>query len=433
MHKKGFKMKRFIIFIGAILLAASSLYSQSDLERRLFELPDVIFTPIETPDGFEKAYELQVKQPIDHKHPEKGYFHQRVFLSHAGFDRPNVIITEGYIRPKNRIYELTTLLDANQIEVEHRYFGTSTPKPLDYTYLNLEQEAADLHYVRELLGKIYTDDWVATGISKGGQTTIFYRYFYPGDVTVSVPYVAPLNLDFKDKRIYDFLANVGSDECRKAIYDVQVRLLKNRDKVMPLLRWYSKGKGYTFDYLGFEAAFEYAVLEYPFSFWQLGHDCAAIPGKHASLETLVDHFISIDLLDQFQDQAMVDYASHYYQAGTEMGYYGYDTKPFKGLIKVLPAEPSAVFMPNKTIATFNPVLVRNVSEWLKKNGDNFIYIYGATDTWSATGVPPSDETNSVWFSMPGKDHRTARIANMTAAERKLFIDTLEQWLGTEIE
>lgn len=426
-------MKKTILFTCAVMLAITLLPAQPDLERRLFELPDVIFTPIETPEGFEAAYELDVKQPIDHKDPAKGHFYQRVFLSHAGFDRPTVIITEGYQRPANRVYELTSLLDANQVEVEHRYFGTSTPEPLDYAYLTLEQATGDLHRVRELLGQIYAEDWVSTGISKGGQTTIFYRYFYPNDVTVSVPYVAPLNLDLADKRIYDFLDKVGSDECRKDIYDVQVRLLKNRDKVLPLLRWYAKGAGATYNYLGFETAFEYGVMEYPFSFWQMGHDCATIPGKDDDLETVIEHFIKVAGMDLFNDQAMTDYAPHYYQAGTQMGYYGYETEPFKGLLKASPAEPSAVFMPNKMATTFEPTFVRNVSDWLKKNGNNFIYIYGAIDTWSATGVPPSDQTNSVWFSLPGKDHRTARIANMTPAERRLFVDTLEKWLQMEIE
>lgn len=426
-------MKRSFLLLWTVLASFTLLNSQSALELRLYELPDVIFKPIETPEGFETAYELQVKQPLDHKHPEKGHFYQRVYLSHAGFDQPNVLITEGYHRPSNRIYELTDLLDANQIEVEHRYFGTSVPQPLDYTYLRLEQVASDLHRVRELLGQIYDEEWVATGISKGGQTTIFYRYFYPEDVSVSVPYVAPLNLDYEDKRIYDFLRTVGTDECRKAIYDLQVRLLKNRDKVLPLLRWHAKGSGATFDYLGFETAFEYGVLEYPFSFWQLGHDCATIPGKDADLEAVIDHFIAVSGMDLFNDRSMTDYASHYYQAGTEMGYYGYETEPFKGLLKAVPEKPHAVFMPNKKTAPFDPTLVRKVSDWLGKNGNNFIYIYGAVDTWSATGVPPSDKTNSVWFMMDGKDHRTARIANMTASERKLFIDTLEQWLQRDIE
>ena len=426
-------MKRTTLLLWAILFALAPLFGQTELERRLFELPDVIFKSIEVMSDYEAAYELQVKQPIDHQHPEKGYFYQRVFLSHAGFDRPNVIITEGYQRPTNRIYELSRLLDANQIDVEHRYFGTSMPEPLDYQYLNLEQETADLHHVRELLGQIYPEDWVATGISKGGQTTIFYRYFYPEDVTVSVPYVAPLNLELEEKRIYDFLAKVGNDECRKAIYDFQVRVLKDRDKILPLLHWYAKGKGDTFDYLGFEAAFEYSVLEYPFSFWQMGHDCSSIPGKDADLETVVDHFNTVVGLDLFNDQSMTDYASHYYQAGTQMGYYGYKTEPFEGLLKVLKGRPSAIFMPNKMQASFDPTVIRSTSDWLQKKGNNFIYIYGGIDTWSATGVPPSSQTNSLWFTMPGKDHRTARIANMTPEERKKFVDTLEQWLDMEIE
>ncbi|MCB9283326.1 MAG: hypothetical protein H6563_04570 [Lewinellaceae bacterium] len=426
-------IKRTAFLLGAILFVLAPMLGQTELERRLFELPDVIFTPIDVMGDYEAAYELQVKQPIDHQHPEKGYFYQRVFLSHAGFDRPNVIVTEGYQRPTNRIYELSRLLDANQVDVEHRYFGTSTPEPLDYTYLNLEQETADLHHVRELLGQIYPEDWVSTGISKGGQTTIFYRYFYPEDVTVSVPYVAPLNLELEEKRIYDFLAKVGTDECRQAIYDFQVRVLKERDKILPLLKWYAKGKGDTFNYLGFEAAFEYAVLEYPFSFWQMGHDCSSIPGKDADLDTVIDHFNEVVGLDLFNDQSMTDYASHYYQAGTQMGYYGYQTEPFKGLLKVLKGHPSAIFMPNKMQAPFDPTVIRSTSDWLQKKGNNFIYIYGGIDTWSATAVPPSSQTNSVWFMLPGKDHRTARIASMTPEERKKFVDTLEQWLQMEIE
>lgn len=427
-------MKRPFFLLLAILVSAITLIGQSELERRLFELPDVIFSPIQAPRGFESAYELRVRQPVDHKDPAKGYFYQRVFLSHAGFEQPNVIITEGYERPSNRIYELTMLLRANQIDVEHRYFGASVPeKADDYTYLTLEQATADLHRIRQLLGQIYQEDWVATGISKGGQTTIFYRYFYPDDVTVSAPYVAPLNLELEEKRIYSFLRSVGTDECRKAIYEVQVRLLKNRDEVLPLLKWYAKGADLSFDYLGFEAAFEYAILEYPFSFWQMGHKCEDIPAKNEDLEKVMEHFVSVSGLDFFADASMTGYASHYYQAASQMGYYGYETEPFKGLIKVLPARPSAIFPPNKKEVAFDPTLVRNVSEWLKKNGNNFIYIYGSTDTWTATGVPPSDQTNSVWFMMEGKNHGSARIANMSPEEKTLLINTLEQWLQLDIE
>jgi hypothetical protein len=78
---------------------------------------------------------------------------------------------------------------------------------------------------------VYQGKWLSTGISKGGQTTIFYRYFYPEDVDVSVPYVAPLNLALEEQRIYTFLDTVGDASCRNALLEVQKDVLKARDQV----------------------------------------------------------------------------------------------------------------------------------------------------------------------------------------------------------
>jgi PS-10 peptidase S37 len=433
MTKKNTTM-RSCFFALTLLFILNVLNAQPSLGYRLFVLPDVIFTETEAPKGFEAAYELRIRQPLDHNDPEKGHFYQRAFLTHKGFDRPMVIAAEGYQRPANRIYELTRLLGANQVDVEHRYFGVSLPDSIDYRYLNLKQTTADLHHINEIFRQIYTEKWVSTGISKGGQTTIYYRYFYPDDVDVSVPYVAPLNLSAEDTRIYAFLDTVGTEECRAAIRDVQVRLLKNRDEVLPLLRWYGKGAGLTFEYLNLEQAFEYAILEYPFSFWQWGHDCATIPGKKATLEETLEHFVEVSGIDFFADKSMQDYASHYYQAGAEMGYYGYRSDDFKGLLKALPTSthPSAIFMPGKIPVTFDGVLPKKVYDWVNAEGNNFIYIYGDSDTWSSTAVRPSGNTNSVWFFLPGKDHGHARIKNMTAEDKAKLVGTLEEWLGMEV-
>ena len=56
---------------GSILfiLLSNSIFAQSDLEIKLFEMPDVIFSQIETPEGYESAYKLMIKQPIDHSDP----------------------------------------------------------------------------------------------------------------------------------------------------------------------------------------------------------------------------------------------------------------------------------------------------------------------------------------------------------------------------
>ena len=416
-----------LLSLPIFLLAQPSL---SSIEQQLYSLPDLIFKAIDTPKGYEAAYELHVKQPIDHDHPEKGYFYQRAFLSHRSFDAPMVIATEGYTRSSNRMYELTNYLNANQVDVEHRYFGTSIPKDKDYQYLNLKQATADLHHVRELLGQIYKQSWVSTGISKGGQTTIFYRYFYPDDVAASVPYVAPLNLELKEKRIYEFLSEVGTEECRDDIRKIQVELLEQREEVLPRLQWHAKGAGQEFTYISLEEAFEYAVLEYPFSFWQMGFDCATIPDpKKVAIDEVLEHFMNVVGLSLYTDQAMEDYGSHYWQAGTEMGYYGFETEPFKKLLKKLDGEPSAIFMPGKAPMTFEPTLVKKVYDWTQKEAEKMIYIYGATDTWTATGVPPSDEVkNALWFIMDGKDHGDARIRNMTDADRNKLLKTLNKWL-----
>jgi hypothetical protein len=424
-------MKKYTTLLIVFIFATTTTFAQSILEKMLFDLPDVIFKKLETPEGFEAAYELHIKQPLDHKDHSKGYIYQRAFLSHRGFNRPMVMATEGYARPRNRMYELTSMLDANQLDIEHRYFGTSVPDTLNYEYLTFEQMAEDLHHINELFKKLYQGKWVSTGISKGGTTTIFYRYFYPNDVDASVPYVAPVNYEYEEKRIYEFLDKVGTAECREDIKEVQIRLLQEREKVLPLLKWYAKGAKHKYTYLTLEEAFEYAVLEYPFSFWQWGHDCSKIPAADAPLEVVLENFMEVVGISFYSDADMEAFASHYYQSSTQMGYYGYEVDEFKGLLKALPTDknPYASFTPNKMKVEFDGTLTNKVAKWLKTDGNNFLYINGGIDTWSATGVEKSDKVNSKWFILEGKDHAKARIANMTAAEKKEFETTLKGWLG----
>ena len=70
---------------------------------------------------------------------------------------------------------------------------------------------------------------------------------------------------------------------------------------------------------------------------------------------------------------------------------------------------------------------------MKTEGDKFIYIYGAIDTWSATAVRPNKKVDAQWFFMEGKHHATARIANMNDSEKNRLIQALEKWLAIDIE
>jgi len=420
------------IFISQLLIA--SVVSQTPLEMQLFELPDVIFSKIDTPDGYESAYKLMVKQPLDHDNPDNGYFFQKVYLSHKSSNAPTAIITNGYNKGRNNITEVANLLEANQLNVEHRYFGDSKPDSMDYQYLTFEQVTADLHNIRTLFGEIYSGKWISTGISKGGTTTIFYKYFYPDDVDVSIPYVAPLNYEYEEKRIYEFLDNVGTESCRNDLLDLQKDLLNNTEQNLQLLEWFAKGRNLAFNYLSLGEAYEYAVLELPFSFWQYGHNCQKIP-EDEDKSTQLNYLMDVVGLDFFSDRDMEAYGSHYYQSATQMGYYGYETDDFKGLLNYLDMSPNphAAFVPNKMDAKWDGTLTNNVAKWVKNNGNNMIYINGAIDTWSATAVEPSDKVNSEWFFLKDKHHGNARIKNMTDQERTILYQKLNDWLGVNLK
>ena len=132
-------MKKQLLHTLLFFILCQYVSAQNEnLELLLTKSPDITFKKIESAENFEATYELKIKQPLDHSDASKGYFYQKVYLSHKGFEQPTVIITEGYNRNKNRIYELTELLSANQIDVEHRFFGESIPTTMNYAYLNLE-------------------------------------------------------------------------------------------------------------------------------------------------------------------------------------------------------------------------------------------------------------------------------------------------------
>ena len=253
------------------------------IDNELFNLPNVAFKSTKTKDGYKKCYTLKIKQPLDHTDLTKGYFFQKVYLSHIDFDAPMVMVTNGYSKKSNSITEVASMLNANQLSVEHRFFGNSMPDSTDYTFLTLEQVTADLHHIKLIFQELYKAKWVSTGISKGGQTTLIYRYVYPDDVSVSIPYVAPINNGLEDQRIYQFLDTVGTKECRDKLKEVQIRLLTDRDSIIPLMRWFTYGAQLNFNYINFEQALEYSILEMPFAFWQWGN---AVSYTHLTLPTI---------------------------------------------------------------------------------------------------------------------------------------------------
>lgn len=137
----------------------------------------------------------------------------------------------------------------------------------------------------------------------------------------------------------------------------------------------------------------------------------------------------------FSDNDIDYFLSHYYQSASQLGYYGYRTENFKEDLKILPLHPHpyAAIVPENIPVKFDGTLLNKVNEWTQEKGDRLIYIYGLTDTWTATAVPPSSKVDAVWFFMKGKNHSSARYIQMTQEEKEKFISTLEKWLSVKIE
>ncbi len=424
------------ILIVCFMLCATLLVScQSrilSLQERLDTLPDSEVTAVEGDSMFVSSYKILLEQPLDHQDPQSATFPQKIYLSHVDSTLPVVLVTEGYNARGNRPTEITRLLNCNQIVVEHRYFGESVPDSVDWQYLTIEQAANDHHRIIELFKKVYPGEWITTGISKGGQTVMYHSYFFPEDVDVRIPYVAPLNFSEEDTRIYEFLNSVGTEECRQKIHDFQELILEGRDIYFPMFREFSASRGLSFTRLSEEEAFEYSVLEYSFSFWQWGWSCDEIPESDSPDSILFDHFSRVSGFDYFADIGIATYEPFFYQALTEIGYYGYDFSEFDGLLQSVTNTTFTFSAPQNVELVYNYDLMQGVDHYIRHSACNFIFIYGETDTWSATAAELTGGTNSIKIVKPGGSHRT-RIRNLPEDQKETVISTLENWLEVEID
>jgi len=421
-----------LLFILTIGLSSCFQNKPLTFEESLKQIPNVTVQKIEGDTTYTSYYELYFTQPLDHENPEEGTFKQRVLLGHYAIEKPMVVEIQGYNIWTEKAGELSKLLNANQLTIEHRYFKNSMPDSLDWKYLNIKQAAADQHVVIQALKKIYKNKWITTGISKGGQTTMYHRYFYPNDVDVSVPYVAPLNFAREDKRIHQHLATVGSKECRDKIYQFQLACFKNKKEILPLAKSHAEEKGYSFS-MGLEKALNLSILEYSFAFWQWGGiKCKDIPSTNANPEDLFNHLKRVSGMDFFDEISLKPSLAFYHQALTEIGMYSYEVKPFKQYISYNKDLTFDHVFPNDPIREFNPESMQKVNTWLQSDAEKILFIYGEWDTWSATAVNLKENTNCKKFVNPEGAHGT-RIRHFPAEMRNEIIKTLEEWLELPIE
>ena len=429
---KNMHIRYAALLLFVLLSASASSFAQTVLEQKINAISAIKeIRPLETSE-FSEKYVTYFTQPLDHRHPEKGSFRQRVIVSHVGFDRPTVIVTEGYgaayaLRSQYH-EELSKLLNANMIFVEYRYFLESTPEPKDWQYLTAENSADDLHAITTAFKNIYPGKWIATGISKGGQTTLLYRTFYPDDVDISVPYVAPLCYGVEDGRHEPFLHKVSTPENRKIIEDFQLEALKRKATLLPRFEKYCTEKNYSFR-APIEEIYDYSVLEYSFALWQWGTPISSIPATTASDDEIFSHLLAISEPGYFTADS--PNASFFVQAARELGYYGYDVQPFKQYLSIQSSEDylHRLMLPEELKdMPFDKTLSKKITKFLKKQDPKMIFIYGQNDPWTAAGVTwLKNKKNIHVFIQPNGSH-LARISTLPEAEKAKVMELINEWL-----
>jgi PS-10 peptidase S37 len=380
-----------------------------------------------------RGFRLGLTQPVDHFDTTKGTFQHRAVLTFRDVAKPMILYATGYNIPVSRAFstELTELFGANQLLIEHRYFAGSTPQPTDWKYLNIKEAAFDQHRYVEALKPIFQAAWLNTGASKGGMTSIYHRRYFPNDVVGTVADVAPQSYGRDDPRYQLFLERVGPLECRKKIVSAQRAMLSRRAELLPLLEQLAATNAETFVQVGgLEKAFEHAVQEYRFAFWQyFGEtECPTVPAADApALDLLAALENTVGVAALAGDFSFSVFNGYYYQALSQLGTYGPLEIHLRDLLKYPRTYLNDSYSPVKP-PRFDYRAMPEVQAFVGLFGERLMFVYGENDPWTAGQFQVLAAQDSYKYVVPKGTHGSS-ITQLPEPQRSESIATLSRWLG----
>ncbi|NTX16999.1 hypothetical protein HUA76_40120 [Myxococcus sp. CA056] len=405
-----------------------------DIYTRLLSVPGLtVVSEQVSPFPGTRFFQFYFEQLADHRNPNGERFQLRGTLLHRSVAAPVVLYSGGYgLNSRPFQYEPTALLGANQLSLEHRFFGPSRPASNDWTLLNIRQAAGDYHRIIQAFKPLYTGHWLTTGGSKGGMAAVYHRYFYPDDVDATVAYVAPNMHGLDDGRFVRFLDQVGDEDCRERLRAFQQDALARREELLPFVEELTTSTGATFELIGLDRTLEFAVVEMPFYFWQYGNAsaCEFIPAPGAPAEAVfafLDAVVSVS--GSYGDADLDYYAAYYYQSATELGWTGYPTRHLRRLLRYPREDVPTAYLSFPVEERFDHGLMRRVEHWVRREGERMLFLYGDNDPWSAGAFEVRERNDSLRFDVPDSNHANARITRLPEAERTRALSRLYTWMG----
>ena len=404
-----------------------------DILEALQAMPGVV-DPFEAESKTEgtRFFVFGFQQPVDHADPDGPTFTQYVALIHRDEDAPVVLDTRGYANSyAGTDDELSWMLGANRINVEHRYFNDSVPADPDWDYMRVSQESDDLHAIVTALHGIYAGPWISTGASKGGETALYYRAAWPDDVDGTVAYVAPILQGYPDDVFGPFFQSVGDADCRQRLLDLQRALLSQEDSLIPALDVAASSALQSFEQVGSTWAYEVSTAELAWSFWQYDGDCAALPSPDAPGDELLSWFVDwVGSPYSYSDLSLAYYSPFFYQSAAELGY---PTQPLDGFDDLLHVDPDDLtpLVPTPTLPDYDGSVVQEDARKISEEGDRVLLIYGEQDPWSVRALSLDGATDSHVFTAPGGNHGS-QIADLDAADQAVALEALSRWTGVDL-
>lgn len=428
-------MNRAVGFIVAAVLAGSACgdnvgpppLTPDQLLEKLRSIPGVTATEMGSVDGPEEEkfsyYVLHFTQPIDHDDPTRGFFQQRVSLLHRNEQAPTpmIVSTSGYSDDwGDRPAELTMMLDANQVSIEHRYYGDSKPVPTDWSYLTIKQMAKDEHDVIVALQTIYGGAFVSTGGSKGGMTAVFHRSFYPNDVAGTVAYVAPISFNAPDPRYLLELDRVGTEDCRNALRALATEMLARTPQLLVLAG--NEHQAYTRIAIG--PALEAAIAGLEWGFWQMHGeaDCNGLPSTTDTDARLYQFLHDTSPVAAYNDSNIAYYEAYTYQMYSQLGYPAATCSSVSQDLTYKAADYAGQ-LPAGAQPQYSRQWMLDIDQNVENNVDQLLFIYGGWDPWIggafSTGryakkYVVEHGNHKVKINDLAQDKRDAALANVAA-------------------
>lgn len=90
-------MRRTFNFLLLFFLSVMTVMAApGDLQEKLAALKGISGIEKLQSDYYPEKYVVRITQQVDPKDPAAGTFTQRVIVGHVGYDRPTIMVTEGY-------------------------------------------------------------------------------------------------------------------------------------------------------------------------------------------------------------------------------------------------------------------------------------------------------------------------------------------------